>query len=513
MRTNKFLSLLLGCSLLTPGVKPIELNRDHLIGAGVALVSAAAAVPLCKYASRYFAKKQEPFVCSKVTGKSFDDFVGQEEVVLQAQSLVQIFNNQKACEEFCCPLPAGVIIEGARGNGKTLLARIIAAELGGSVLEIPSNFFNADSASAMRKRLRFLFNFAKKKSQEELIIIYIDGLSQHRQRCENFVTLLLEQIKGTKSNGNIFFIGEVRKFKDLGVSKKEVACVGLERLPVFYPNIKGRAEILKFCMRKIKLADHLLVDELAKEWAQKLIYRSTQDLMLFVKQAAFIALLREADSVTAEDFINAFLKLRFGEYGNKARGEDEVRRIAVHEAGHALAHALCGSVTKCLTVIPREGFDGVAIGIPRHENTAAYSRGEILRFVIGALGGFCAEKIIFGDVSAGCSRDLEKISRELFLMVTTYGMGEGDLEAAVVKDVLSEGTKKRFDNAIFDLRKKCLSITMKLFEERRDILVKLASVLQERELLQEDEICAIIGEPRDVVAGELDTDLSMCEED
>lgn len=499
MRSKNMSKFLLVCLLCSCGQQiKSEINWKHAgIACGVGFVS----FPIAKAVYNRFFSSTKLFPCVKVTDKSFDDFIGQDEAVKQAKDFVNTIKNRQACEEMGAPGPRGLFIEGASNNGKSLLAHIITAELDADLITVSSDFFIAKGLHQFESRLKFVCNFAKQKAKEKRVVLFIDNLEL--MLCmpvpiPNVDYCMKKEIEKLEKSKNLTLItaSSCSGFYNYA----DLSLLGIEKLHLFPPNPDGRKQILAHYIDKLKLSPELSVEEASERWVRQLRGVSAGELKHFVEQAALISFQSGSEEVLREHFEQSLLKQAMGVKGNILRTEKELYVAAIHEAGHALATVLSGNKVKQLTIIAREHIGGASFPEAAHEWFLLNSRSDLLRSVVGSFGGFCAEKIIFGQVTGGPIGDLQCINNRLFLMASELGMGSGEVEAVTLECTLSERMKEKFDEAVSDLRKKCLHATMTLLEQHKLELEALADALLEKETLYEEEIYEIVGQPRDEVA-------------
>jgi cell division protease FtsH len=502
-----------------------SINNNHLIGAGTVAGAAGAiwAAPKCASLVKYlyyswFAEKFEDYIVTeksslttKIEDKSFDDFIAHDEVVNQAKNFVKLVKNYESCKKLGARKVNGLIIEGAKGSGKTLLAKIIASELPAtSMIEISSKMFGkTDIPIPFEKELEAFFAAAK----EEKAIIFFSDLEKILEK-PNAQKIFEDQIRSLSDSNDVIVVGE-RHNKNFCFGSPfdgcndndlsdEIARLGIERIKIFSPNRDGRKKLLTHYLKEVPLEEGLELDNLIEKWSRELLYRNAEELKIFVEQAVFLAIQDESSVLRRKDFESAFLKACLGLRQIPITTPEELYSIAVHEAGHALADILSGNEVTRISVIPREFCAGVEFSLPPHEAFGLSKKSELLRHIIGGLGGYCAEKVVFGEVSMGPAADLQNINSLIYSMVNMHGMGSGDIEAATIYSVEAEQTKEKFDAEINALRQDCLRVTMTLLEQNKDILLKLAQKLLDNETLYQEDIYEITGTPHDEASQLLD---------
>lgn len=418
---------------------------------------------------------------------SFDDFIGQKEVVDQAKKFVNTVMRGEECDALGVVRPRGLFIGGSSNNGKTLLARIIADELDAPFLAISESFLKKiPSEEIFKRKLAFILEFAKKEAKHGKVVLYVDDLSGV---LPNAYDIVLKQFKLLSDVPNLIFIG---KGTLSGYSSPDVV-----KITIPIPSLKGRKEILSYYLKEKNLEDDVLSN--IDRWSRQFLGASSGDLKDFVDQTAMIAVEEGDGSLKLRHLEKAFLKMVYGEKGNIFRSEDELRMTAAHEAGHALGQILSGRDVTCVTIMPNSFAGGVMMSPPDRESVLLGSKTDMLKTVVMGYGGFCAEKILLGVTTGGPVGDLGKISKILYDMVCSFGMGE-ETEGAILPHVPSEKMKEKFDDEVNILRSKCLSAAMSLLTEHKQMLIKLTDALLEKEIIFQDELYEIVGKPRDEVS-------------
>lgn len=465
--------------------------------AGIAV--GAITVPLAMAVYNKLCAKQDPFPCFEVKDLSFDDFIGQEEVVAQAMAFVIGVKEWQRCEAIGARRVKGLMVDGARNNGKTLLVNIIAAELGAQMIPVSANFFVEGGAAGGQRefsgRLDYVFSFAKEKAKKKLTVLFIDDLEMLDASIQNSGYLFSKQMEALVDTPNLILIGEV------GGSASDMSRYGIERVSVLAPDLEGRRAILEYYLSKASLADELVAEKVARKWERQLCGESAGDLKNFIQQAGLLAIQDGSDVITMDHFEEAYLKQAYGQKVNFFRTKEELWNTAIHEAGHSLAAILTGQKVSRVTIIPSDIAGGAAFFEQERESWLLNGKTDMLKRAIAALGGYCAEKIMFGETTGGVVFDLQSLNVNLLEMVGAYGMGGGKTEAASLETALSEKEKEYFDEEIYNLRQKVLAATMTLLEKNKNLLCRLAEILLEKEVLYEEEIYMIVGQPRDETVG------------
>ena len=429
--------------------------------------------------------------------KKLSDFIGQELVVNQVRRFISSFQEFENHKELGAKKRRGLLIEGARGNGKTLLARAIAGEMKACLIE-----FSKDKDANEFKKLEdldALFDFAKEKAKTETTIIFFDDL----KNISGFdLEKLFEKIDEIEDSENLLLVatasldGSPFDIDFQSMFEKS----GIDKIKIYFPGLDGRKAILEHYLQKVKLDTELSVAKVAREWSgffnqQQAI--TAESLKNFIERAAYLALVDRDIFVRDSHLKDALLEIAGGSKVDISRSEKEAKRTAVHEAGHVLAMILSGGKVYGTSIVPRERFDGVAISVEKHEFFGYKDEKEMKQIIIFCLGGYCAERLIYGYVGGGTSSDLFGASEVASSMVNFFGHGKG-VEALTKFFLSSDKAMEKFDKAAIEIVENCRKITEKLLTENKDLLIKLADALFEKKVLFADEIYEIVGEPRDL---------------
>ena len=360
---------------------------------------------------------------------TFDDVAGIDEVKAEISEIVDFLKDPEKYGRVGARMPKGVLLTGAPGTGKTLLARATAGEA-----KVP--FFSASASEFIEmivgvgaSRVRQLFAEARKVAPAIIFIDEIDTIGRSRAGAramgghdEGGQTLnqILTEMDGFTGHEGVVVLA--------ATNRPDVLDAALLRpgrfdrtIVVHSPDHKGRAAILRVHTRKIRLAGDVDLDALAASTPGM----TGADLANLVNEAALLAARRGGDAVSQRELMDALEKVQLGAARNVVIPEEERRRTAYHEAGHALLGMLQPGAdpVRKVSIIPRGRALGVTLSTPeqdRYGYDANYLRGRI----IGALGGMAAEQEVFDVVTTGAESDLESATRIARSMVGRWGMSK-----------------------------------------------------------------------------------------
>jgi len=445
---------------------------------------------------------------------TFEDVAGIDEVKAEISEVVDFLKDPDKYRRVGARAPKGVLLSGAPGTGKTLLARATAGEA-----KVP--FFSASASEFIEmivgvgaSRVRELFGEARKVAPAIIFIDEIDTIGRSRAGARAFgghdereqtLNQILTEMDGFSGHEGVVVLA--------ATNRPDVLDSALLRpgrfdrtIMVHSPDHKGRVAILRVHTRRVPLADDVNLDALASSTPGM----TGADLANLVNEAALLAARRGKDVVSQNDLTDALEKVQLGAARNVVIPEEERRRTAYHEAGHALLGMLQPGAdpVRKVSIIPRGRALGVTLSTPerdRYGYDAKYLRGRI----IGALGGMAAEREVFDVVTTGAESDLESVTRIARSMVGRWGMSEKIGAVSVLPAEgdprMSGGTSAMLDLVDEEVRRisdECLTEARRLLKENRSKLDAIAEQLLVNETLDEPAVYAAAGIARATPAAE-----------
>ncbi len=440
---------------------------------------------------------------------SFKDVAGLEGAKEEVQEIVDFLKNPDKYTNLGGKIPKGALLVGPPGTGKTLLAKAVAGEAKVPFFSLSGSDFVEMFVGVGASRVRDLFKQAKEKSPAIIFIDEIDAIGRARGKSnfsgsnderENTLNQLLTEMDGFGTNTNVIVLAATNR---ADVLDKALMRAGRfdRQIYVDLPDVRERKEIFEVHLRPLKkVADELDTEFMAKQTPGF----SGADIANVCNEAALIAARKEKTAVGKQDFLDAVDRIVGGlEKKNKIITPEEKQAIAFHEAGHAtvswiLEHA--APLVK-VTIVPRGQSLGAAWYLP--EERLIVRPEQMLDEMCAALGGRAAEKVIFNKISTGALSDLEKVTKQARAMVTVYGLNEkvgnltyhdssGQSEYNFTKPY-SEKTSELIDKEISNLIEEQYQRAIKLLEENKDKLTKLAEILLEKEVIFKDNLEEIFG--------------------
>lgn len=460
-----------------------------------------------------FGKAKAKLVSEKSVKVTFADVAGIEEAKAEVQEIIDFLKDPQKFQKLGGKIPKGVLLVGAPGTGKTLLARAIAGEAGVPFFSISGSDFVEMFVGVGASRVRDLFDQAKKNAPCIIFIDEIDAVGRHRgaglggghDEREQTLNQLLVEMDGFEVNQGVIILAATNRPDVLDPALLRPGRFD-RHVVVPQPDVKGRLEILKVHTRNIPLDEKVNLDEIARGTPGF----SGADLENLVNEAALLAARKTKSKVERSDFEAAKDKVLMGvERKSMIISEEEKKNTAYHEAGHTLVAKLTPGTDPLhkVSIIPRGRALGVTQQLPI-DDKYTYSKDYLLKALSVLLGGRAAEEIALNHTTTGAGNDLERATDLARKMVTQWGMSEkiGPLtfgkkdeqiflgrEIARHKDY-SEKTAIDIDEEVKKIVVESYNTAKNLLTENRDLLEIFAKTLLEKETMDGTEINALIQE-------------------
>ncbi len=466
-----------------------------------------------------FGKSRARLMTENTVKITFNDVAGIEEAKDEVSEIIDFLKDPKKFTRLGGRIPKGVLLVGAPGTGKTLLARAIAGEAGVPFFSISGSDFVEMFVGVGAARVRDLFIQAKKSAPCIIFIDEIDAVGRHRgaglggghDEREQTLNQLLVEMDGFEANEGVILIAATNRPDVLDPALLRPGRFD-RQVVVPVPDLKGREAILKVHTRRTPLADSVDLSILARGTPGF----SGADLENLANEAALFAARRGNETVAMEDFEQAKDKVLMGtERRSLILSERERRNTAYHEAGHTLVARLSPGADPIhkVTIIPRGRALGLTQQLPLDERHT-YSKDFLMSVLTVLLGGRAAEDLVFQQFTTGAGNDLERATDLARKMVCNWGMSDelGPVtfgkkeehiflgrEFAQSKD-FSEDTARVIDAAIKNLVLKASGQAQSLLSKHRGQLEILAQGLLEKETLDSreiDKILAVVEQPQE----------------
>tara|TARA_Y100001960_G_scaffold219523_1_gene229444 strand:+ start:611 stop:2479 length:1869 start_codon:yes stop_codon:yes gene_type:complete len=458
-----------------------------------------------------FGKSKARMLSKEENKKTFDDVAGIDESKEELQEIVEFLKNPKKFTNLGGRIPKGVLLVGAPGTGKTLLARAIAGEAGVSFFIISGSDFVEMFVGVGASRVRDLFAQAKKNSPCILFVDELDAVGRHRgaglggghDEREQTLNQLLVEMDGFESTSGIIVIAATNRPDVLDPALLRPGRFD-RQVVVPRPDVKGREEILKVHTKEVPLEDDVSLEIVARSTPGF----SGADIENLINEAALKAARTEKTKISMDELEFAKDKVLMGvERKSMVISEKEREITAYHEAGHALVAKLTPGTDPVhkVSIIPR----GMALGVTQQlptEDKYMLSRDYLIKSIRVLLAGRAAEEIIFNERTTGAGNDLERATEMARKMVTEWGMSEivGPIRLAHKEGEVflgkemssrqdySEATSLEVDKEIKDIIVNAYNNAINLLKENEKSLHKLAKLLLEKEVVEAKDLDEII---------------------
>ncbi len=461
-------------------------------------------------ASQTFSFLKSPaklFGTGKTEGEKvfFKDIADLKEAKEEVKEVVDFLKNPKKFWKMGARIPRGVLLVGLPGTGKTMLARAVANESKVPFFSIVGSAFVELFVGVGSARVRSLFETAKKSQPSIIFIDELDAIGKvrmpgigggHEER-EQTLNQILAEMDGFEKDTGVIVIAATNRPEQLDPALLRPGRFD-RRIILDLPDVKGREGILKIHCREKPLALNVNL----KEIAERTPGFSGADLANLVNEAAIFAARRNKKQIYQEEFLESIEKVLLGpERKSHLLSKKEKEIAAFHEAGHALiAHSIPeAEVVRKVSIVARGLTAGYTLALPKKERRIK-TKSEFLAELSVLLGGYCAERLKFKEISTGAANDLEKVSILARSLVTKFGMSKLGPISFDQRESLSfwgwEGGKERnysekiaaqIDKEIERFIKEAEKKTMGILQKKRKTLERIANVLIEKETIEKEE--------------------------
>jgi cell division protease FtsH len=459
-----------------------------------------------------FGKSRARLATNEKNKVTFDDVAGIEEAKEELQEIIEFLRDPKKFTRLGGRIPKGVLLVGAPGTGKTLLARAIAGEAGVPFLSISGSDFVEMFVGVGASRVRDLFVQGKKNAPCIIFLDEIDAVGRHRgaglggghDEREQTLNQLLVEMDGFESNEGVILISATNRPDVLDPALLRPGRFD-RQVVVPVPDVGGRENILKVHTKKTRIGDDVDLSVIARGTPGF----TGADLENMTNEAALLAARRNKDKIDMQDLEDAKDKVLMGaERKSMIISDDEKKTTAYHEAGHTLIAKLLPNTDPIhkVTIIPRGRALGLTQQLPL-DDKHTYTKEYLLNNICILMGGRISEEIALNTQTTGASNDIERATEIARKMICEYGMNEklGPLsfgkkeeeiflgrEIAQHRDY-SEETAQKIDQEVNNLIDVSYKKSHTLISNNLTILNNLAKALLEKETLNGHEIDKIVG--------------------
>jgi cell division protease FtsH len=443
---------------------------------------------------------------------TFKDVAGVEEAKVELQEIIEFLKDPQKFQKLGGKIPKGVLLIGPPGTGKTLLARAVAGEANVPFFTISGSDFVEMFVGVGASRVRDLFEQGKKNAPCIIFIDEIDAVGRHRgaglggghDEREQTLNALLVEMDGFDTNEGVILVAATNRPDVLDPALLRPGRFD-RRVVVDRPDLRGREQILKVHTRNTPLADAVDLSVIARGTPGF----SGADLANLVNEAALNAARFNKKKVEMIDFEYAKDKVMMGpERKSMIMTEDEKRNTAYHEGGHALVAALEPNADPLhkVTIIPRGRALGVTMQLPA-EDKYSHTLESLQAMITVMMGGRVAEELFLGHMTTGAGNDLEKATELARKMVCEFGMstlgpltfGRAEGEIFLGRDFsrapdYSESTANMIDAEVKRIATEAYGRAKKILQDHEKVMHRLARTLLEKEVLDGEEVLALIAE-------------------
>jgi cell division protease FtsH len=434
---------------------------------------------------------------------TFADVAGIDEAKAELTEIVDFLKNPDRYRRLGGRIPRGVLLSGAPGTGKTLLAKAVAGEAGAPFFSISASEFVEAIVGIGASRVRDLFKTAKEASPAIIFIDELDAIGRSRSSGVGFgggndereqtLNQILTEMDGFESDVAVIVLGATNRPEILDNALLRPGRFD-RRVVVPPPDKDGRRKILEVHTRSLPLADDVDLDGLASTTPGMV----GADLANLANEAALTAARRNHEKVALADFTDALEKIVLGAPRGTVLTEEDRRRVAYHEAGHAIVGMLTPDAdpVRKVSIIPRGMALGVTLSAPELDK-ANYEEGYLLTKIRVALGGRVAEEVVYGTITTGAESDIEQLSGIARAMVGRWGMSPAIGPIAVMPSEargpllpgssdVSPDTQRLIDQEVQRIVEESHQAVTSLLTEHREKLESLVAALLENETLDQD---------------------------
>ena len=441
-------------------------------------------------------------------GIKFDDVAGEDEAKENLTEIVDYLHDPSRYQEIGASMPKGVLLVGPPGTGKTMLAKAVAGEANVPFFSMSGSEFVEMFVGMGASKVRDLFRQAKEKAPCIVFIDEIDAIGKKRDgqmggndEREQTLNQLLTEMDGFEGNTGVIILAATNRPESLDPALTRPGRFD-RRVPVELPDLKGREAILKVHARKIKVAEDVDFEKVARMASGA----SGAELANIVNEAALRAV-RDGRKFATQADLEESIEVVIAGYQKKNAilTDKEKWTVSYHEIGHALVAAMQthSAPVQKITIIPRtSGALGYTMQVEQG-NHYLMTREELLDQIATYTGGRAAEEVKFGTISTGASNDIEQATKMARAMITRYGMSE-DFDMVALETVTNQylggdaslacsaETQASIDRQVVALVKKQHEKAKNILTENRQKLDELASYLYEKETITGEEFMKIL---------------------
>ena len=443
-------------------------------------------------------------------GIRFDDVAGEDEAKENLTEIVNYLHDPSKYQEIGASMPKGVLLVGPPGTGKTMLAKAVAGEANVPFFSMSGSEFVEMFVGMGASKVRDLFKQAKEKAPCIVFIDEIDAIGKKRDgqlggndEREQTLNQLLTEMDGFEGNTGVIILAATNRPESLDPALTRPGRFD-RRVPVELPDLKGREEILKVHAKKIKIAEDVDFNKVARMASGA----SGAELANIVNEAALRAV-RDGRRFATQADLEESIEVVIAGYQKKnaIMTDHEKKIVSYHEIGHALVAAMQthSAPVQKITIVPRtSGALGYTMQV-EEGNHYLMTKEEMENKIATLTGGRAAEEVAFGSVTTGASNDIEQATKLARAMITRYGMSD-DFGMVALETVTNQylggdaslacsaDTQTKIDQQVVELVKREHDKAVDILTANREKLDRLAAFLYEKETITGEEFMHILGE-------------------
>ena len=443
-------------------------------------------------------------------GIKFDDVAGEDEAKENLQEVVNYLHDPSKYQDIGASMPKGILLVGPPGTGKTMLAKAVAGEANVLFFSMSGSEFVEMFVGMGASKVRDLFRQAKEKAPCIVFIDEIDAIGKKRDgqlggndEREQTLNQLLTEMDGFEGNTGVIILAATNRPESLDPALTRPGRFD-RRVPVELPDLKGREEILKVHAKKIKIAEDVDFNKVARMASGA----SGAELANIVNEAALRAV-RDGRRFATQADLEESIEVVIAGYQKKnaIMTDHEKKIVAYHEIGHALVAAMQthSAPVQKITIVPRtSGALGYTMQV-EEGNHYLMTKEEMENKIATLTGGRAAEEVAFGSVTTGASNDIEQATKLARAMITRYGMSD-DFGMVALETVTNQylggdaslacstDTQTKIDQQVVELVKREHDKAVDILTANREKLDRLAAFLYEKETITGEEFMHILGE-------------------
>ncbi len=451
-----------------------------------------------------FGESKARILFGKKVGVKFEDVAGIDEAKEEVTEVVDFLKKPGKYLAIGARIPKGVLLVGAPGTGKTLLAKAVAGEAGVPFFETSGAEFEEMLVGAGASRVRDLFKKAKRAAPCIVFIDEVDAVARKRgtslnssANTEQTLNQILVEMDGLDERKNVIVLAATNR---PDVLDPAILRPGrFDRTVVIQmPDLEGRKKILAVHAKGKKFEDEVQLDVIV----QKTMGYSGADLENLLNEAAIMAAKDNRKKISQDDLMEAYLKVKLGRQKKNKRTEDDMNIVAYHEAGHAIVSKFteAGLPVEKISIISRGFSGGVTVYLPKDESEML-TRTDLIARVQQSVAGRVAEDVFLKDISTGAASDIKEATKLARSMIKKYGMSDNlgfvryqDEEDESVLGYqygvgrnYSEKTAELIDNEVRKIMDQAIKNARDILTENRDKVEKLVQMLLEKEVVTAEQ--------------------------